>query len=111
MPVYEYECVECGVFSTINPMSRATEPCTCPECGQSSSRKISAPFLAGMSAPLRQAWERNEKSAHEPATVRKSSCGCNGAHTCRPKTDAAMAATPTNQQSTRRHQRPWMLGH
>lgn len=111
MPVYEYECTACGVFSALKPMSRSADPCECPECGTLSARKISAPFLAGMSAPLRQAWERNEKSAHEPATARKSSCGCSGAHTCRTKSDATVAAAPSIQQSMRSHQRPWMLGH
>jgi len=111
MPVYEYECTGCGEFSAIKPMSHAAEPCACPQCGTSSARKISAPFLAGLPAPLRQAWERNEKSAHEPVKARKSACGCSGAHTCHAKTSDAAAATPRVQQSTRRHQRPWMLGH
>ncbi|MBI3775148.1 MAG: zinc ribbon domain-containing protein [Gammaproteobacteria bacterium] len=109
MPVYEYECTGCGEFSAIKPMSHATQPCACPHCGTASARKISAPFIAGMSAPLRQAWARNEKSAHEPATARKSACGSSGAHTCRTK--VSDTAAPRVQQSTRRNQRPWMLGH
>lgn len=110
MPIYEYECSACGVFSSLKPMSRAAESSPCPKCGARGARKISAPFLAGLSAPLRQAWERNEKSAHEPTTVRKAACGCSGAHTCLTKTGAAVAA-PRVQQSTRPNQRPWMLGH
>lgn len=111
MPVYEYECTMCGVFSSIKPMSQATEPSPCPECSATSARRISVPFLAGLPTPLRQAWERNEKSAHEPARVRKSTCGCSGAHTCHAKTGDTSTAVPPVQQSTRRHQRPWMLGH
>ena len=111
MPLYEYQCAECGVFSAIKPMSHAAEPCTCPACGAHSARKISAPFLAGMPAPQRQAWERNEKSAHEPAIARKSACGCHGAHTCRTPANDAVATAPRVQQSTRPNQRPWMLGH
>ena len=110
MPVYEYECTDCGEFSALKPMSHATQPCACPQSGTASARKISAPFIAGLSAPLRQAWERNEKSAYEPAIARKSACGCSGTHTCHAKTTDA-AAAPRVQQSTRRHQRPWMLGH
>lgn len=111
MPIYEYQCDRCGTFSNSIPMSRAAEPAACPECGAGSPRIISAPFVAGLSMPLRQAWERNERSAHEPRVSRKSACGCRGAHTCRPAAEPSRVAGAALQASTRTHSRPWMLGH
>lgn len=110
MPIYDYDCPQCGIFSKLNPMSRAQDPAPCPKCGHTSRRRISAPYIAGMPSALRQAHERNERSAHEPRTVRKSSCGCSGAHTCKPKSGNDAGKTPL-QSSTRLNQRPWMLGH
>ncbi len=109
MPIYEYECVECGVFSGLQPMSRAAQPAACPGCGAASPRIISAPYVAGMPRAQRQAWERNERSAHEPQVHRKSACGCRGAHTCKPATESASAAPL--RAAARRNPRPWMLGH
>lgn len=111
MPLYEYECPTCGVFSEMHPISQAQQPAPCPECGASSARRISAPFIAGLSTAVRNAHERNERSAHEPRLARKSSCGCTGAHTCRPRQDNPATTATRVQASTRLNQRPWMLGH
>ena len=112
MPLYDYECSQCGEFSAFNRMSEAFEPKDCPECGESSRRIISAPHLACMPAENRKAWERNERSAHEPR-VKRRGCGCSGAHTCGTGAgkDKAAATTPALQRSTKTTSRPWMLGH
>ena len=81
MPLYEYVCDHCGVFSAMNSMSAAQESKSCPDCGTESSRILSAPKLAVMTKTQRNAHERNEKAANEPMT-RRSSCGCSGNHTC-----------------------------
>jgi putative FmdB family regulatory protein len=113
MPIYDYRCSECGEFSALRKMSEASESVSCPECGEMASRIISAPYLALMDRNTRVANERNEKSAHEPRKVRRSSCGCSGTHTC--KTDSASQAAKSNlnglQMQTKKTARPWMIGH
>jgi len=113
MPLYEYECADCGVFTGFRSMSQAREPLTCA-CGASSPRVISAPNLAVVGKSQRIAHERNEKSAHHPNFKTRSSCGCSGAHTCHsnggvkvdPKTGEAAL-----QMQTKKTARPWMLSH
>jgi len=112
MPVYEYECKSCGVFSALRKISESREPAFCQECGSESHRIVSAPKLAVMGRAQREAHERNEKSAHAPSVARRSSCGCTGTHTCKSTTkinpDTGKAAF---QMQTKKTARPWMLGH
>lgn len=45
MPVYTYSCDECGEkFEKVLPMSRASEPSECPECGKDAERTVSGVF-------------------------------------------------------------------
>lgn len=120
MPLYEYECETCGVFTALRRTSDSSLPAECEECGCESPRILSVPRLAMMDKGQRSAHERNERSAHEPATGRRSSCGCTGSHSCKPgagnnkavasKTDPATGA-PGLQMQTRKSARPWMVGH
>ena len=120
MPIYEYECGSCGPFSALRKMSESSSPMACGSCGNESSRIISVPYYALLASAKKAAYERNEKSAHEPKSVRRSSCGCSGSHTCS-KTDKTSASSPKSKQSasqetgfhmqTKRTARPWMLGH
>lgn len=126
MPLYEYHCEECGLFSALRKMSESSLAAICENCGSDSERIISVPNFALLGKAQRIAYERNEKSAHEPKTSRRSSCGCVGAHTC----NSTANGFSTNQSSTgkgRKHDtvqrgsgfqmqtkrtaRPWMLGH
>jgi len=121
MPLYEYRCDDCGTFSAIRKMSESGLQGICKNCGAASERIISAPHIALVGNDQRVAHERNEKSAHEPATRRRSSCGCSGGHTCQPGTDKPRTkkdqASRSEQQGavfqmqTKRTARPWMLGH
>lgn len=110
MPLYDYECEDCGRFSGFNKMSDCNEPLPCPSCGAAGRRVLSAPNLACMSQDNRRAWERNERSAHEPMAKRKG-CGCSGAHSCGTGKSQEAAAKPALQQSSKLSSRPWMLGH
>jgi putative FmdB family regulatory protein len=116
MPIYDYQCDDCGSFTGWAPMSQATTPIPCPVCSGPGKRVISAPSLARMDANVRKAMNRNEQSAHAPGMVRRG-CGCSGAHTCAPKTaarssaDEARKSTPALQAQTKANARPWMLGH
>lgn len=117
MPIYEYDCQECGIFTRLAKISESSMPAPCPECGEESPRIISAPSLALMTQDNRQRWERNEKAQHAPRLARRSSCGCTGSHTCGAgKKSAAQKsesseATPKFQRQTKKTARPWMLGH
>jgi putative FmdB family regulatory protein len=118
MPVYEYECESCGVFSALRKMSESSHPAFCQECGSESPRIMSAPRLAVMAKSQREAHERNEKSAHEPKVGRRSSCGCTGSHTCKSAADKKLPAAakqegakPALQMQTKKTARPWMLSH
>lgn len=55
MPIYEYDCPQCGDFTVLRPMAERDEPCACPYCDTQSARVIlSAPghsLLAGQPAP------------------------------------------------------------
>lgn len=121
MPLYDYECGNCGSFSAFRKMSESSLPVACENCGGESGRVISVPFFAFMAKEKRVAYERNEKSAHEPKAIRRSSCGCSGAHTCHSTTSQSNAAKEKRIQSsqqgngfqmqTKLTARPWMLGH
>lgn len=112
MPVYEYECNTCGVFTALRKMSESSEPAFCQECGAESGRILSAPRLAVLGKTQRVAHERNEKSAHEPNIGRRSSCGCTGSHTCNTTTKInPETGKATLQMQTKKTARPWMLSH
>lgn len=116
MPLYDYQCVDCGSFTGWASMSQATMPIPCPVCSGPGQRVISAPHLMRMNADTRKAMNRNERAAHEPGMARRG-CGCAGAHTCRTKVgmgvspDSERKATPALQAQTKENARPWMLGH
>lgn len=112
MPVYEYECKACGVFTALRKMSESRLSAFC-DCGQESERILSVPKLAVMEKSQRMAHERNEKSANEPGSRRRSSCGCSGTHTCntsQPKVNQETGQAALQMQ-TKKTARPWMLGH
>ncbi|MCB5184626.1 zinc ribbon domain-containing protein [Methylobacillus gramineus] len=119
MPMYEYRCDECGVFAALGKMSESSSPTICPDCGELSERILSAPRLAIIGKAQRSAHERNEKSANEPRSTRRSSCGCAGAHTCSSSSAKPSSAQGANakekgsllQMQTKKTARPWMLGH
>lgn len=44
MPVYSYECQECGnTFDNVLPISQYNDPQTCPECGAHPAKKLVVP--------------------------------------------------------------------
>ena len=47
MPVYEYFCKSCdGVFETIRPIAKASEPAPCPVCAKKAQRIPPSSFAA-----------------------------------------------------------------
>lgn len=117
MPIYDYQCETCGSFTELRKMSESEAAAACPSCGAASARVITAPQLAILGKVQRSAYERNEKSAHEPKMARRSSCGCNGTHTCSTagkstkSAEKRIANTNGLAMQTKKTARPWMLGH
>lgn len=104
MPLYDYECDDCGCFSDRRPMSEAALPADCPGCGVPARRIISAPFIANMNPHTRIAHQRNEKSADQPQFVRKKLSHDADAHPHRHGHGHGCG----HQHG---HGRPWMIGH
>jgi len=71
MPIYDYNCLNCGEFRLMRSIAEHSNPAACPACGNASERVITAPFLADMPAATRVAHQRNELSAHVPQVMSK----------------------------------------
>ena len=100
MPLYEYICRDCGPFTEIEKMARASEPMPCPSCEQLAPRGISAPFLANMDPNNRVAHQRNEKSSHEPKVGKPT------------KHDHSHHHGHSHRKAHgHKGSRPWMIGH
>lgn len=101
MPLYDYLCQNCGPFIEWGEIHDALAPKSCPHCCQESLRTISAARLSVISKQNRRAWEVNEKSAHQPHSVKKEvhvhGPHCNHEH--------------REKRKPIRRGRPWMLGH
>jgi len=114
MPVYEYECSECGEFSASRPMAQYREPQACPQCGRACERAmLTAPAFAGMPAVTRTALTINEKAKHEPlsskeyaATRHGAGCGCCGTKSMPSRTVKAKDGSKAFPTA-----RPWMISH
>jgi putative FmdB family regulatory protein len=109
MPVYDYECEECGVFTAFRPMSEYKSPLACPGCGRDTARVfLAVPAIAGMDPGKRKAMAVNERSSHEPRSTGRShgpgcSCCSNKAKTAATKSPGGAKGFPTK--------RPWMISH
>ncbi len=99
MPVYHYDCDECGEFSNVRKISACKLPATCPSCGQMAPRIIKAPSLNTMENTQRIAHQHNERSAHEPRLVRKD------------EKESHSGPKRSNVRHKHGPSRPWMLGH
>jgi len=106
MPVYEYNCEECGPFTKLRGLDQSSHPANCPECGASSPNIFSVIHLRAMRPENRIAWERNERSAHAPHV-----CGSGCSHDRVKPKNRISGDKPAMQASTKRNSRPWMLGH
>jgi putative FmdB family regulatory protein len=101
MPLYDYRCAACGDFRAWRSMRAAAVPTECPDCQQLAPRTVVAPNLALMHADTRIAYQRNEKSAHEPRVVSRGEQGHGhaGDHGHRHQHKHGVGG------------RPWMIGH
>ena len=119
MPLYNYECTDCGPFEEWQSMSQSAEPNTCTNCGEQSKRAMSTPGLALMSANTRTAHFRNEKSASNPEVVnkpknvsRRRAWKIQRAHASQPCTQPWARAIPTlDDRSLAGHMAPRRAFH
>lgn len=116
MPVYDYKCIDHGIFSELATVDEAHLPCACPECGVLAARVIMlSPQLLAMDKDTRQAMETNERSRHEPVVSsedqrhhdahHRSQCGCQ---------DVATSSTlmyTADGSKMFPSARPWMISH
>jgi putative FmdB family regulatory protein len=107
MPVYDYQCPDCGVFTALRPMSAFREPCACPDCGREAGRVfLTMPAVAGMDPVRRTAIATNERASHEPKRAHGVGCSCCGSG----KGNGKAAKTPGGEKSFPKA-RPWMISH
>lgn len=107
MPIYDYDCRDCGPFSAFRPMAEYDRPAVCDACGGQAPRAIlTAPALAMMEGSVRRGLAVNERSRNEPRRsfgAHPSGCGCCAA----PKRPAAAAGAAKSFVG----RRPWMISH
>lgn len=108
MPVYEFECRDCGPFTELRSLDRSSLPANCPGCGELAPKVFSVINLRAMRPENRRAHELNERSAHAPHVC---GSGCSHGH-AKPKSRVKKQPDkPALQYSTKQNSRPWMLGH
>ena len=120
MPLYEYDCLECGPFTEIRPMAESALPQPCPECGRATPRAyLTPPMMACVGTDTRTAMETNERAQNAPMTVgefgakqeaRRHRAGCSCCSPTRSKKKSTTAKTPSGAK-TFPSKRPWMISH
>lgn len=108
MPLYAYECLDCGPFQAKRSLADFDTDATCPDCNGASRRSLAAPTLMAMSANSRQAYARNEKSAWSPEVVRRDG-GDHSGHKHGPGCGHGHAHAA--QKHIHTGGKPWMVGH
>ncbi len=69
MTTYVFRCQDCGPHEGRYPIGTAPDRLSCPDCGASSTRMITAPGIGGGHSPYRSAVERTMASADAPQIV------------------------------------------
>jgi putative FmdB family regulatory protein len=100
MPLYDYECRDCGGFAEFRPVAAFEEDAACPACGRASPRQLLSVPRFGAGAGRFRAEAVNEKNSHAPETTRRTGkhpprCGC--------------CTKPAQRKAS--GPRPWMISH
>jgi putative FmdB family regulatory protein len=90
VPLYEYDCGDCGSFAATRPMAASAAPAPCPTCGEEAPRVLSVTAVT-------HGRGRRRRGVPEPKLVK---------HDRDPARPRAAAAGHAHAQA-----RPWMLGH
>ena len=110
MPLYDYECRNCGPFREWRPMSEWEANAQCPDCSLPAPRQAAAPMLGALSTNNRIAHERNERSAHEPKVVRREDLPGGQRHGHHHSVSPVIKQQFGNVSQSPPG-RPWMVGH
>jgi putative FmdB family regulatory protein len=113
MPLYNYTCQAHGDFECWRPMAESAEPASCPACGLSVPRAVSAPSLANMDSTRRKGHAINERSADEPRfeSRTRDNEGTGGQHHCGHGHHHGGHEHPHSHPHGHGSKRPWMIGH
>ena len=87
MPLYEYDCLDCGPFTLWRAMAESSAPAPCQSCNAPAARVLSA-------VAMHKRGRRTQ--APEPRLVKRN-------------LDPPPA--PPSAPHTHNHDRPWILGH
>ncbi|WP_172200031.1 zinc ribbon domain-containing protein [Niveibacterium sp. COAC-50] len=108
MPLYDYECPDCGGFETLRSIASRDAPTFCPRCGTRASRVQTISALSLMDGNTRSAHATNERARHEPKRssthVHGPGCGCGSG------ISKSTAKAPDGSKSFP-GKRPWMISH
>lgn len=111
MPIYEYECESCGIFTELRTISDRNSPAWCPDCQTGAKRVIhSAPGTTWLGKKTVMMHEVNERSRHEPKTLEQYKSSVHGAGCSCCSTNKKSTATSKNALKTG-GSRPWMISH
>lgn len=111
MPVYEYQCRECGPFAALRPMAEYADPQPCPDCAGSSPRvMLTAPAMAGMDPARRTAFATNERSQHAPKSSKSLGHGA-GCSCCSSSKPSRKTLYRPDGSKSFPSARPWMISH
>jgi putative FmdB family regulatory protein len=76
MPTYDYDCLNCGSFSTMKRIAARDEPTKCPACERLATRLVSAPQLGFMEGDVRRASARTAAEGGYPRMRHAGGCSC-----------------------------------
>ena len=111
MPIYDYECSDCGVFTEMRPMSESSAPSVCPECGQDAHRVfLRVPNFALMDGASRIAHSTNERAAHAPKSSKSGGHGP-GCSCCSGSAKPSRTLHRADGSKSFPTARPWMISH
>ncbi|WP_087659031.1 FmdB family zinc ribbon protein [Caballeronia terrestris] len=72
MPVYDYECAECGFFEATRRIAERDYPAICPNCHGAAARVVvGAPSLGGSATSA-----SSDDSAGSYGMKHRGSCSC-----------------------------------
>jgi putative FmdB family regulatory protein len=112
MPVYDYECRQCGPFTTMRPMAESDRLAQCPRCGQDAPRAFfTAPYVAAMSGERRLAHATNEQSGHAPKRFSSHSGGHGAGCNCCGRRAPRSFVSGKDGAKSFPGRRPWMISH